>query len=54
MCIVSPLAYGCLFTIIVHVYRPLPPSSNPTAVNKYHIKRVIPAERTGCATQPLQ
>ena len=34
---VSPLVYSCLFPIFVQVYRPLPPSGNPIAVNKYRI-----------------
>jgi hypothetical protein len=53
LCIVSRFVYSCLFPIFVQVYRPLPPRRNPTAVNKCHIKRVIPAKRTGCATESL-
>jgi hypothetical protein len=37
LCIVSPQAYSCLFSICLQFYLPLPPSLNPTAVNKYHI-----------------
>jgi hypothetical protein len=35
--IVSPFVYSCLFPIIKHVYRQLPPGGSPIAVNKYHI-----------------
>ena len=37
LCILSPLAYSCLFAIFAQVYRPLPPGGDPTAVTKYHI-----------------
>ena len=37
LCIVSPHAYGCLFSICVQFYRPLPPGGDPTAVNKCRI-----------------
>jgi len=29
-------------------------AGHPIAVNKYHIKRVVPAKCTGCATESLQ
>ena len=38
LCTVSPFLYSCLFHIFVPFYRPLPPGSNPSAVNKHHIK----------------
>jgi hypothetical protein len=37
LCTVSPLVYSHPFPIFVQVYRPLPPSGNPIAVNKYGI-----------------
>ena len=34
--VASPMVHSCLSPIFVQVYRPLPPSGNPTAINKYH------------------
>ena len=48
----SALVYSCLFALFVQVYRPLPPSGNQIAVNKYliisyhfFISRVIGARK---------
>ena len=40
LCIVCcPHVYSCFFYIYVHVYWPLPPDENASAVRKYHTKR---------------
>ena len=53
--IVSPFVYSCLFPTTVQVYRPLPPSGNPTAVNKYHTAYHISCIRNnGCITYDLK
>ena len=35
LCIASPHAHSCLFSICVQIYRPLSPSGKPVVVNKY-------------------
>jgi hypothetical protein len=50
LCIISPFVYGCLFNIFVHVYRPLPPGGNQTAINKYTISYYMKRTHIGNQT----